>query len=143
MPPPLHLWPPGRKQDHLLVSGVRVGLRPARHGYVKIGEPRHMWFAFDLQQKRSPSSALLSPFLGEGSPKIDYRKKIGDPYSRPSQLEGLEGHPQHAHMFQAAAFPPAAMASLTPTSGSTSQRCSALRAPSGPKRAQRRLSREF
>ena len=31
---------------------------------------------------RFPSSALLSPFLREGSPtKIDYRKKIGYPYS--------------------------------------------------------------
>ena len=30
---------------------------------------------------RSPSSALLPTFLGEGSPKIDYRKKLIPTYS--------------------------------------------------------------
>ena len=39
---------------------------------------------------RSPSSALLSPFSGEGSPtKID-RPKTGHPYSKLKLLEDLD-----------------------------------------------------
>ena len=39
---------------------------------------------------RSPSSALLAFFGWEGSPtKIDFRKQIGHPYSKLSNLEDL------------------------------------------------------
>ena len=44
-----------------------------------------------VKMSRSPSSALSLPLLGEGSPtKIDYREKIGYPYSQLSNLEDLD-----------------------------------------------------
>ena len=89
-------WP---QHDHGFPDGHTMQWGPCdQPASVRSRRPDLVAFCY-AQEARSPSSALLPTFLGEGSPtKIDHRKKrgkkkkhIGCPYSNLSNLEGLGG----------------------------------------------------